>query len=162
MQLFDRHHRPDNDAYVSITRLQGSYADVVSRRAWRDLEPLFLPHAPIHIDMVSADPIEIVGATALGEFIGSSISGLDYFQFVRLNSVIRRISRGAAKGRLWMVELRQERGTGAWTNAFGVYHDDYRLVDGHWRFAERHYQSLARRPEGRPAQLFPFPSRHVV
>ncbi|MFO7592107.1 MAG: hypothetical protein R6X23_14650 [Acidimicrobiia bacterium] len=34
--------------------------------------------------------------------------------------------------------------TGEWNNAFGVYHDRYRRVDGEWRFARRRYHSLAR------------------
>ncbi len=37
----------DADAldYLAITRLQAAYADVVTRRAWRELERLFLPDA---------------------------------------------------------------------------------------------------------------------
>jgi hypothetical protein len=150
------------DAYVGITRLQSAYADVVSRRVWPELGPLFLPDAPVHVDTVTADVIELVGPAALGEFIGTSIEVFEHFQFVVLNTVVRVDGPDRAQGRLWMVELRQERGSGTWSNAFGVYHDDYRLVDGRWRFAERHYQSLARRLGDQPALLFPFPSRHVV
>jgi hypothetical protein len=149
-------------SYVAITRLQAAYADVVSRRAWLELDGLFLPDAPIHVDTVSAPVIELVGPRTLGTFIGTSIGVFEHFQFVVLNTVVRQSAPDRAKGRLWMVELRQERGSGTWSNAFGVYHDDYRLVDGQWRFAERHYQSLARRVEASPAQLFPFPLRHVV
>ena len=61
-----------------------------------------------------------------------------------------------AKGRMYMVELRQDNGGGAWTNAFGVYHDSYVKVDGRWRFAERQYQSLARTGRG---EVFEFPAR---
>jgi hypothetical protein len=53
-----------------------------------------------------------------------------------------------------MVELRQEASNGRWSNAFGVYHDDYVRADGAWRFGERHYQSLARTGRG---EVFPFP-----
>jgi hypothetical protein len=81
---------------------------------------------------------------------------------VILNTVVRASPDGVARGRVYMVELRQERATGEWSNAFGVYHDDYARRDGQWRFAERHYQSLARKVAMQPAAVFPFPSAHVV
>ena len=56
---------------------------------------------------------------------------------------------------MFMCELRQDRASGQWTNAFGVYHDQYRKVDGRWWFAQRNYQSLARTGRG---QVFEFPS----
>jgi hypothetical protein len=57
---------------------------------------------------------------------------------------------------MFMCELRQDRASGQWTNAFGVYHDQYRKVNGRWWFAQRNYQSLARTGRG---QVFEFPSR---
>ena len=59
------------------------------------------------------------------------------------------------RSRSFTCELRQERASGHWTNAFGVYHDELRRVDGGWRYARRRYQSLAR--TGR-SEVFPFPS----
>jgi hypothetical protein len=154
----------DDDAlaYLAITRLQAAYADVVTRRAWPELEPLFLPDAPIHVDTVSRPVIELVGATALGEFVGGAIEHFEFFEFVILNTVVHVELDETARGRLYMVELRQERDTGEWSNAFGVYHDDYALVDGQWCFAERHYQSLARKVASAPAEIFPFPAHHLV
>jgi hypothetical protein len=152
----------DDDAlaYLAITRLQATYADVVSRRAWPELEPLFLPDAPIHVDTVSRPVIELVGAAALGEFVGGAIAHFEFFEFVPLNTVVHVGGGGTARGRLYMVELRQEAGTGEWSNAFGVYHDDYALVDGRWCFAERSYQSLARKVGVTAAEVFPFPAAH--
>ena len=150
---------PDATAYLAITRLQAAYADVVTRRTWAELEPLFVPDAPIHVDTVSQPVIELVGATALGTFIADAIERFEFFEFVILNAVIK-VETGdgdAAHGRLYMVELRQDAATGEWSNAFGVYHDTYRLVDGAWRFAERHYQSLARKVGADRALVFPFP-----
>ena len=57
---------------------------------------------------------------------------------------------------MFTCELRQDRSNGRWTNAFGVYHDEYTRIDGRWWFARRRYQSLAR--TGR-AEIFPFPQR---
>ena len=45
--------------------------------------------------------------------------------------------------RVFMCELRQERDSGRFTQAFGVYHDDYRRVDGRGGSPRRRYQSLA-------------------
>ena len=146
-------------AYLAITRLQASYADVVTRRAWPELADLFVPDAPVHVDTVSIPVIELVGPAALGEFIGGAIERFEFFEFVVLNTVVQVHGADAAKGRVYMVELRQDVDNGRWTNAFGVYHDDYVRVDGRWRFGERHYQSLARTGRG---DVFPFPSRHTI
>jgi hypothetical protein len=149
-------------AYLAITRLQSAYADVVTRRSWEELQPLFLPDAPVHVDTVTAPVIELAGPAALGAFIGGAIERFEFFEFVILNTVVRVGGDGSARGRVYMVELRQERETGEWSNAFGVYHDDYAFHDREWRFAERHYQSLARKIAMQHAAVFPFPSAHVV
>ena len=144
--------------YIAITRLQAAYADVVTRRAWPELEALFLEDAPIHVDTVTQAVVELVGPRALGEFVGSTIERFEFFEFVILNTVIDVGSDATAHARLYMVELRQERGSGEWSNAFGLYRDRYVSVDGGWRFAERHYQSLARKIGTDPAAVFPIPT----
>jgi hypothetical protein len=155
----DMTDQDDALAYLAITRLQAAYADVVTRRAWPELDALFLPDAPVHVDTVSRPVIELVGPGALGEFIGGAIEGFEFFEFVILNTVVHVHGPDVAKGRLYMVELRQDASNGLWTNAFGVYHDDYVRVGGGWRFGERHYQSLARTGRG---DVFPFPARHTL
>lgn len=144
--------------HMAVTRVQSAYADVVNRRAWEDFEQLFLPDCTISIDKQSQQTLEFVGAKEIGDFIGRSIEGFEFFEFVILNSHIV-LGRGAAaldtaSARMFMCELRQDRVSGQWTNAFGVYHDRYRRVDGRWWFAQRHYQSLARTGRG---QVFEFP-----
>jgi SnoaL-like protein len=143
-------------AYLAITRLQAAYADVVTRRAWPELEELFLPDTAVHVDTVTADVIELVGPKNFGDFVAGSIERFEFFEFVILNTVIDVASAASATGRMYMVELRQDRASGGWSNAFGVYHDTYVFDDGRWRFAERSYQSLAR--TGR-YEIFPFPSK---
>ena len=145
----------DQRAYVAITRLQAAYADVVSRRAWDELGRLFEPQAPIHIDTVTSSVLHFVGPEEFGEFVSRSIERFEFFEFVVLNTVVDVRSDDTATGRLWMVELRQDRASGGWSNAFGLYHDVYAETGGAWRFRERHYQSLAR--TGR-AEVFPFPA----
>ena len=145
---------PETAAYIAITRVQASYADAVTRRAWADLQPLFAPDAPIHIDTVTRPPFDLVGPTALGEFVGKAIARFEFFEFVILNTVIDITSEHEATGRLWMVEIRQERGSGEWSNAFGLYRDTYEQCDGRWRFSERSYRSIARRIGNDPAAVF--------
>lgn len=143
--------------YVAITRLQAAYADVVTRRAWSELEPLFDPEAPIRIDTVDRPVVHVTGPTALGRFIASAIARFEFFEFVILNAVVTVQSETSAHGRLYMVEVRQAADSGEWSNAFGLYRDRYTCSDGRWVFAERDYQSLARRTGNERASVFPFP-----
>lgn len=142
-----------SDTYLAITRLQAAYADVVSRRAWPELAGLFLPDAPIHVDTVTNAVIELVGPAALGEFIGGAIERFDFFEFVPLNTVV---DEAAGTARLYMAELRHDPAEG-WSNVFGLYQDRYVEAEAGWRFAERHYQTLARRT-GDDTATFPLPS----
>jgi SnoaL-like domain len=145
--------------YIAITRLQSAYGDTVNRRAWDEFGTLFLPDAPVHIDTVTNPTVDVIGPAELGRFIGGAVERFEFFEFVILNAVVDiggtdDTDADRARGRLFMCELRQERDSGRWTNAFGVYRDDYARVDGRWWFARRRYQSLAR--TGR-ADVFPFP-----
>jgi hypothetical protein len=47
-----------------------------------------------------------------------------------------------------MCELRVLRGERQRSDAFGLYRDTYRKLDGGWRIAHRRYRSLARFPDG--------------
>jgi hypothetical protein len=147
----------DDRAYVGIHRLHAAYADAVSRRAWDDLEPLFLPDAPIRVDTVTGDPIEATGASGIGTFISGAVERFEFFELVILNVHVLPDGSGSdtCRSRAFTCELRQEGATGHWTNAFGVYHDDVRRSDGRWRYARRRYQSLARTGRG---DVFAFPS----
>ena len=147
----------ESDAYIAITRLQSSYADVVTRRAWNELDALFTSDATIRVDTVTRPVVELVGAAALGAFIGTAVARFEFFEFVILNTVVDIRSNDTAGGRVYMVEIRQERETGEWSNAFGLYQDHYQY-DGRWRFAARRYQSLARRTGSEPAAVFPMPT----
>jgi len=143
---------------TGIRRLQHAYADVVNRRAWPELEALFLPEAVVVIDRRAGDPLRLVGGGEVGAFIGSAIGHFSFFEFIVLNAHIV-FPDGAAAGRavcrLFMCELRQDAATGAFTTAFGLYHDRYVHEDGRWWFAARRYHSLAR--HGAVLDVFPFP-----
>jgi len=141
---------------VAIRRLHAAYADTVTRRVWPEFIDQFVPDALVRIDTVTNPAIELVGPVAVGNFIGSALERFEFFEFTILNAHIALCTGGdvdAAQGRLYICELRQEAGTHEWTNAYGVYRDDYRRVEGRWLFARRSYQSLARTG----GEVFPFP-----
>jgi hypothetical protein len=145
--------------YIAISRLQSAYADSVSRRAWDELDDLFLPDATVTVDTVTSEPILLTGGTAVGDFISAAVERFEFFEMVILNSVVDLAIDGnpdGARARQFTCELRQDKSNGRWTNAFGVYQDEYARRDGRWWFARRNYQSIAR--SGR-AEIFPFPKR---
>jgi hypothetical protein len=149
----------DTVDFVAIGRLQSAYADVVTRRAWPELEALFVPSAHVTVDTVTSTPIELDGPTGVGDFISAAVERFEFFELVILNAATDLRTDGdpdAARARVFTCELRQDRSNGRWTNAFGVYHDGYTRIDGRWWYSRRRYQSLAR--TGR-AEIFPFPQR---
>jgi hypothetical protein len=149
----------DTVDYVAIGRLQSAYADVVTRRAWPELEELFVASAHVTVDTVTSTPIELDGPRGVGDFISGAVERFEFFELVILNAAIELRADDdpdAARARVFTCELRQDRSNGRWTNAFGVYHDAYTRRDGRWWYARRRYQSLAR--TGR-AEIFPFPQR---
>lgn len=151
----------DNDAlaYIAITRLQNAYADIVSRRAWSELEPIFNADATIHLDLITSG-LDFTGPKEIGDFIAGSIEQYEFFQFVILNTVVNVQDETHATARMWMSELRQDAASsGGWSTIHGVYHDTYEKDSaGNWRIAGRDYQSLARTSR---SQIFPFPASHV-
>lgn len=156
---------------LAIGRLQSRYGDVITRQAWGELGDLFLPDAPITLDLRRGEPIELVGPVALGEMVAAAVARFEFFEFALLNSVIDVVDPGDAEartatGRLYMWELRQHATTGRWSNAYGLYEDTYVRRHGRWVIGARHYSSLARSaesddgaPEGHDYEVFPVPGR---
>jgi hypothetical protein len=132
--------------HTQILRLQAAYADAVTRRAWDELEELFVPDAPVSVDTNRGAPLELRGAAAVGGFIGTAIERFSFFELVPLNTVVE-LDGPSATGRWYIMELRQDTASGRFSQAFGVYRDTYARDGGPgapWRFARRMYRSLAR------------------
>jgi hypothetical protein len=146
--------RTETDDVVALWRLQSAYADVITRRAWADLEELFLPDTEVHVDTVTTPPRTFVGPSAFGDFVAGAIARFDHFAFVILNTVVELDPAAAggeattARGRIFMCEVRHDEATDSWQNAHGVYQDRYRHLDGRWWFADRRYRSMARTGPG--------------
>jgi hypothetical protein len=137
----------DTIDYIAIRRLQDAYADIVNRRAWSELVDVFAPDAAVVVDKRDGAPLELVGADAVGAFIGASIEQYGFFEFVVLNARVFLRAGGddnRATARVYMNELRHGRESGVWSVAYGLYQDEYVRLDGGWRFAQRRYHSLAR------------------
>jgi hypothetical protein len=131
--------------YIAIRRLQDAYADVVSRRAFGELDDLFLPAAPVLIELPGGTR-EVVGPGDFGRYVEKRIGGLEFFQFVILNAVVELVVDGdpdRARARIHMCELRQDRADGRSTVLYGLYRDDYARLDGRWWFAHRRFSPLA-------------------
>jgi hypothetical protein len=144
-------------SYIAIQRLLGAYADVVNRRAWAELEELFLDDAKIDVKPSTRAPLELTGPVELGRFIGDAIERFEFFQFVFLNSRLEiRLDEDRATGRNFMCELRQEKSSGRWSRVFGVYHDRFRRIEGRWWFEHRSFNALA--ATGPDNLVFDFPS----
>lgn len=140
----------ETTAYVALQRLQSRYADVVTRRAWNELNHLVRPDCPIVVD-VRHKKFELTGPSEYGEFIARQIERFSLFEFVLLNTVVRiDAAAGIAAARVYLQEVRQNVSDGRRTDAYGVYHDRLeRDNEGRWWFAKRHYRSFARTAEPR-------------
>jgi hypothetical protein len=143
MRTFDQDEMAD---FVAIQRLQASYADIVTRRQWSELEQIFVPEATVTIDMMQGDPFVLRTPGGIGEFIDTSIERFEFFEFVILNSVIEfgPAGSGQASARMYMAELRQDREGGRRSTAFGLYRDSYTKRGDDWLIEARKYRSAAR------------------
>ncbi|HWC36197.1 MAG TPA: nuclear transport factor 2 family protein [Mycobacteriales bacterium] len=140
---------------LELQRLQSAYADVVTRRAWSELDRLFLPDIVVEVATVSAPARSFTGPAEFVGFVSAACERFDHFGFVILNSVVE-VTGDNAKARIFMCEIRHHTAEDEWSTAYGVYSDTYRKVDGTWWFAERHYRSLAR--TGPQAGIFGVPA----
>jgi hypothetical protein len=145
---------------LAIGRLQAAYGDAVTRRAWLELIPMFVPDCPVSLDLRDGRTRELTGGDATVEFIAAAIERFEFFEFAMLNAVVEvGPDADTATGRVYMWELRQDAATHRWSNAYGLYRDRYQRHDGRWRFAERRYSSLARTaPDGDGMVVFSVPA----
>ena len=143
MRTFDQTQMAD---FTAIQRLQASYADIVTRRAWGELNQIFLADVTLRLDKRDGTPLLLSTPEAIGDFIRTSIEQFDFFEFVILNSVVELESPdpGRATARMYMAELRHQRDSGRRSTAFGLYRDTYIKQGEEWWFEARSYRSAAR------------------
>ena len=145
--------------YVAVRRLQDSYADIVTRRAWTEFHDIFVPDIDVVIDTRKGALIDAHGPDEVSGFIDNAIAHFDFFEFVILNARVwlrhDDDDDDRATGRMYIAELRREAGNEEWTTSYGVYHDRFARIDARWWFAGRRYHSLARTPPDGGAFGFP-------
>jgi hypothetical protein len=134
------------DDYVAISRLQSAYADIMSRRAYSELESIFLPDTLlVTAQLGQADAVrEIRGPASIGEFIDEHVGHLEFFQFVVLNAVVDVAVGGdpcRATGRVHICELWKDP-HGRSSAFFGLYLDDYTKIGDSWWFGRRKFKAL--------------------
>ena len=140
----------DHDAqtHLAISRLQGRYADIVTRMAWTEMADIVSPSATFSFDLRSGPPIELVGLEALVAFGTRACEQFTFYLYQPLNTVLTEADEVRATGRSYALEVGEDRTSGAWVEFYGLYHDEYRLSAGGWRFERRRFQTLARRVNG--------------
>ena len=141
----------------AIEALHAAYADVVNRRAWDELAALFEPDATVALDLVTRDPVSVSGPAELATFLDGAMARFAFLEFVVLTLHVDLPSHDhpdVASSRLWMCEIRRDVDTLDWSQAFGLYQDDYARHGDTWRFRSRRYRSITRTD----GEVFPLPS----
>ena len=126
--------------YVALRRLQDSYADIVTRRAWTEFHDIFVPDIDVVIDTRKGALIDAHGPDEVSGFIDNAIARFDFFEFVILNARVWLRHDGdddRAIGRMYIAELRREARNEEWTTSFGENHDTFSRVDSGWCFEGR-------------------------
>jgi hypothetical protein len=144
--------------YIALRRLQNAYADIVSRRAFDELDTVFRADTTLTIDLGSGGTRVFRGPTEIGRLIGGVVNPLDHFMFVILNTVMQIGVDGdpdVAKARLYLWEIHSDPRTGRRSDLFGVYHDRHERIEGRWWFTERRYHRMARTGPGLDTSGFP-------
>lgn len=134
----------EDRAYLAIERLQRAYADVATRGAWAEVVSLLAPDCHITFDTRSTQ-IEVSGADEFAQFAAKMTGAFSFYELVPQNFVVNIGPGGTASGRSYSLEVGEDAKTGEWLEFYGVFSDEYVLLDDEWRFARRHYQTYARR-----------------
>ena len=135
---------PDAAAVIALHDLRHRYADTVTRRAWTEMAELFTNDCPITLDLRGQE-LQFTGGSEIANFIESAIRDFDFFVVAIVNLTTETISPRRAAGRMYICELRHEPATATFSQAFGLYRDEFVCSDdGRWRFAHRRYASLGR------------------
>ena len=84
-----------------MSRLHHAYADIATRRAWDELDEIFVPEIPVTIDLRDRDPFVFDSRDGFREFVSAAVDRFEFFEFVILNS--RRVprARGQPRCRAW-------------------------------------------------------------
>src|SRR3954447_23837882 len=97
--------------YIAVSRLHAAYADIATRRAWDELDEIFVPDIPVTVDLRDRDAYQFESRDAFRDFVSAAVDRFEFFEFVILNSRVYLEHEGnpdAAVARMYMSELRQD------------------------------------------------------
>jgi hypothetical protein len=142
----------DDDAlaHASVGRLIGRYADIATRMAWTEMPGLLTSDVTFTFDLRTGRPLVLDGPDAVVAFGAHACSMFSFYNYTSLNHVLLRSDASQATGRAYALEVGVDASSGAWLEFYGLYHDRYAIQDGEWRFARRHFQTMATRTDGVP------------
>ncbi|MGV0848996.1 nuclear transport factor 2 family protein [Mycolicibacterium phlei] len=134
-----------------IRALVHRYADAASRRDPAGVAGTFTPDG----EWYSPDLGGFSGRDAMIAFFTSMLDGWTAFIQGLQSGVLAEAGPDRATGR-WFVHEFGQRADGTNLSIAGVYHDEYRCVDGRWLIARRRYDALLRDVNGTVTAL-PYP-----
>lgn len=135
----------DGCTSCQILEVVGAYADIASRMAWDEIDAVVHVDATLSFDLGHGAPIELVGPDAVAAFGRSATAAFSFYSYQSASTVLLSVTDDAATGRSHALEVGVDAASGDWLEFRGRYDDDWRRIDGTWRFQSRRYTSTHRR-----------------
>ena len=132
------------DDFAAIDRLLRRYADVMTHRAWDELDDVVTTDARLIFELPGGRTHEVVGPEELAAFGAAAVGQFAFYEYLPSNNVVTLLDGDRAEGRASCVEVGQG-ADGRWTDFFGHYDDEYVRCNGRWRIASRRYRCVALR-----------------
>lgn len=142
--------QPPSDDYAGAARLTPederaiidatiAYCWAIDRRAWNELEAIFLEDAYVDYSFVPA----FNGVEPVKAFVAKSLERLDATQHMISNHQVAADGDGA-RSRCYLHAQHTLRGCEGGENyvVAGIYRDRWKRTDAGWRIAERHLEML--------------------
>jgi hypothetical protein len=117
------------DDYHEIYNLRAAYCHHLDSGEWAEWAELFAPDAVVEFDTWDA----FEGRAEIREFGRTVVDDLFAFSMHTAQMPLIEIDGETGTGRWYtLVYYRPVEGDPGWV--FGTYHDEYRVVDGEWKF----------------------------
>ena len=85
--------------YIAVSRLHSAYADIATRRAWDELDEIFVPDIPVKVDLRDRDPYVFDSRDAFRDFVSAAVDRFEFFVAGRTISQDSSESHGTGRRR---------------------------------------------------------------